>query len=964
MDTKQNGLTSFVRFKKLILGSVAMVCAAAILMVNLVTSVSAYNDVPTGGIAETAGVTEIMSHAQTADTSENNNSDLEQISLDENILLVTNTDTEQVNLEELDGVVGSYADEDMCILSFEDEKAAEQGYEQLQDIVDTVEKNVDLKLTDDVDLSEILETEEKEEDGKEIIGKADYKVAVIDTGVTGVSESYDFTGEGTEDLSGHGTAVAALIQACMGSNKTADIISLKAFDKEGHGSLVSLCAAVSKAIELDVDIINLSGISRYKLEAGALQELIETAIQNGIQVVAAAGNSRTDTKYFTPSNMRDVIVVSAVNDDGSFASYSNYGSTVDYSAPGTYDEYTGTSFAGARITGYLIRYGIDGLTPRGVDNGAEGWDRYYGYATLGVDQNGQVPDDSYEAKIFGMDWESMSTDELDLCLRDSEVGELIIWFQSLSKEERERVLSVSKFLNLTTQEFDDDGNVTRSYPYYQHLLEFKLSEFDTAYTFNSKTGYFSLKFYTGWRESNLEATYRIDVTLARADSNANNSVTYAVTLVSGKDRGLTVNKGTYGGTVQLGDNTTTDYTILCPEFTYKKYAYNGSYQAASNAGLDIGYKCPEGSDERFNFEYYKQDGTGDWSGNKIGVNKTEKNESFCISINVHNVGIKSVNSSHTTSHAIGAVVNQRITLDITYGPGTGEGTEFTKTYYYNDNMTLASCPFTKTGYHFTKWDIDTKGASSYTPNDLSPVTDGEHPGKPPANTTLYFRHTLNATAQWNINTYTVKYNGNGATGGSTESSSHTYDTAKNLTKNGFTKTGYTFQGWATTATGTVEYTDQKSVKNLTTTNNGTVTLYAVWKAIDYTVSFNANGGTGKMADQTGSYDKAMNLPTNVFARPTYTFLGWSTDPDAATATYTDKQSVKNLAASSSTVKLYAVWKKTDASFDTSTLIHDENMFTGDGKLVGGAGTTYDKDNVDSQYAHMDDSNDPGYFTRR
>ena len=119
-----------------------------------------------------------------------------------------------------------------------------------------------------------------------------------------------------------------------------------------------------------------------------------------------------------------------------------------------------------------------------------------------------------------------------------------------------------------------------------------------------------------------------------------------------------------------------------------------------------------------------------------------------------------------------------------------------------------------------------------------------------------------------------------------------------------------------------------------------------------------------MRDQTAQYDIDLNLSAINFARPTYTFLGWSKDKDAATPSYTDSQSVKNIGSPNDTVILYAVWKKTDASFGTSTLIHDENMFTGDGKLVGGAGTTYDKNNVDSKYAHVDDPSDPGYFTRR
>ena len=62
--------------------------------------------------------------------------------------------------------------------------------------------------------------------------------------------------------------------------------------------------------------------------------------------------------------------------------------------------------------------------------------------------------------------------------------------------------------------------------------------------------------------------------------------------------------------------------------------------------------------------------------------------------------------------------------------------------------------------------------------------------------------TVNLYAIWDANTYTVKYNGNNNTGGSTASSSHTYDTAKALTTNGFTRTGYTFTGWSTSASDT------------------------------------------------------------------------------------------------------------------------------------------------------------------
>ena len=81
------------------------------------------------------------------------------------------------------------------------------------------------------------------------------------------------------------------------------------------------------------------------------------------------------------------------------------------------------------------------------------------------------------------------------------------------------------------------------------------------------------------------------------------------------------------------------------------------------------------------------------------------------------------------------------------------------------------------------------------------------------------------TANWIANNYTVNYyNGNTKVG----SSSHPTKVYPVLLK---FKTGYTFVGWSTTSGGTtVNYTDGASVNNLTSTHNGTVNLYAIWRA--------------------------------------------------------------------------------------------------------------------------------------
>ena len=132
------------------------------------------------------------------------------------------------------------------------------------------------------------------------------------------------------------------------------------------------------------------------------------------------------------------------------------------------------------------------------------------------------------------------------------------------------------------------------------------------------------------------------------------------------------------------------------------------------------------------------------------------------------------------------------------------------------------------------------------------------------------------------NTYTIVYHGNGNTGGSTASSSHTYDTAKALTSNGFTKTGYRFIGWSTSANGSVVYSDGQNVTNLTATDGGTVNLYAKWELIDYNISYTLNGGNyGTYHPTTATYNSVVNISNAT--REGYTFDGWSASGLSKTA---------------------------------------------------------------------------------
>lgn len=97
----------------------------------------------------------------------------------------------------------------------------------------------------------------------------------------------------------------------------------------------------------------------------------------------------------------------------------------------------------------------------------------------------------------------------------------------------------------------------------------------------------------------------------------------------------------------------------------------------------------------------------------------------------------------------------------------------------------------------------------------------------------------------------------------------------------------------------------------------TQTIYAQWNPNSYTVSYNANGGSGTTANSSHTYGVAKALTKNGFSKAGYKFLGWSTDSGAKVATYTDQQSVSNLTSTNgATVILYAVWEAEQAQLYT------------------------------------------------
>ncbi len=177
-------------------------------------------------------------------------------------------------------------------------------------------------------------------------------------------------------------------------------------------------------------------------------------------------------------------------------------------------------------------------------------------------------------------------------------------------------------------------------------------------------------------------------------------------------------------------------------------------------------------------------------------------------------------------------------------------------YKEGESLIIAGAgTMTRTGYAFTGWNtaIDGSGDSHIAGDTFTMPTHG---------ITLY--------AQWTANDYTITFDINdvGATG-TMPVQTITYGLSANLTDCSFTKTDWTFLGWATTPGGGVSYSDGESY--LMGTSN--VTLYAQWtNLLTFTVTFTSYGGS-TVVNQTIIDGHTVSEPTAP-SRTGYTFSGW------------------------------------------------------------------------------------------
>ena len=260
-----------------------------------------------------------------------------------------------------------------------------------------------------------------------ITGK-DVDVAVLDTGIHDehpsltIEKEVDYTGEGTDDLHGHGTHVAGIIASTdstyRGVAYDADLFNVKVLNKDGSGYGSDVIKGIEWSVDNGAEIISMSLGAEVDPCDGtdAISQAVDKAVNKGVVVVVAAGNSGPDSGTITsPGCSKKGITVGAVDDNDNVPSWSSRGSTddgrvkPDLVAPGvgitstwkdnSFKSLSGTSMSTPHVSGVaaLLLEADPSLKPDEVKEALKTT-----ALDLGLDENTQGAGrvDAYEAYIY------------------------------------------------------------------------------------------------------------------------------------------------------------------------------------------------------------------------------------------------------------------------------------------------------------------------------------------------------------------------------------------------------------------------------------------------------------------------------------------------------------------------------------------------------------------------------------
>ena len=228
------------------------------------------------------------------------------------------------------------------------------------------------------------------------------------------------------------------------------------------------------------------------------------------------------------------------------------------------------------------------------------------------------------------------------------------------------------------------------------------------------------------------------------------------------------------------------------------------------------------------------------------------------------------------------------------------GRTVSQAFRFGTKTNLRKNPFTKSGYVFMGWSFTPGGTIMYKDQQAVVAVTSKAGG------------TVHLYARWAVRNYSVRFHPNGGKGKMADQG-FVFGTPSRLRANAFTLAGNVFVGWALTPGGSVFLANQQAISALTSKGHR-ITLYARWRRIRYTVVFDANGGSGAMANQTFAYNDKVKLRAMSFSPPPgapRVFAGWSIDKTGKIL-YGNCATVCNLSLKDgAVVRLYARWAVRD-----------------------------------------------------
>jgi uncharacterized repeat protein (TIGR02543 family) len=277
-------------------------------------------------------------------------------------------------------------------------------------------------------------------------------------------------------------------------------------------------------------------------------------------------------------------------------------------------------------------------------------------------------------------------------------------------------------------------------------------------------------------------------------------------------------------------------------------------------------------------------------------------------------------SAAITLHAQWSAVQYRVSYDA----NGGQRVPVDGSQDFGSTVSVTASTPIRVGYSFVGWNTASNGAG----NTLA----GSSSFTMPANDVTIF-------AIWSINTYTLYYNANGGTG---TIAAQPGQFGKILPVSTFvpTRPGFTFVGWNT---GADSLGDDAGAGF--TLPGSDVTLYAKWAAINYSISYNGNGGTASQSPQTGTLGETITLRSAAATRSGFHQNGWNTLANGSGTSFAEAGSFP--VPASNTV-LYAVWVA-----NTFNVIYNPNGGAGAAlsqiRAVGSTVTVGDSDFVRPGY---------------